>query len=322
MRGRLLGLLLAAVCVRPSLAVAQTLVAGPASRLLWDQQAATAAEATSFVYRVYRDGATTGTVLANVSCVKPGTLAQCSVPFPPFAAGAHSLRMTAANASAEGPLSVPFAFTYLITPSDPLPLGWIAADLGTPAVAGSTVLSGGVYTIEAGGVDIWDTTDEGHFLYRPVTGDVDVVARVTAVGTADPWSKAGVMLRASLAGEAANAGLFVPATSGILGFQRRRDTGGTTVSTNASGQAPVWVKIERRGSVVTAFYSITGTTWISMGPQTMPFPPTMYVGVAVSSHNPATAITAVVDNVTITPVAPPPPVAMPPATPQNIRVSP
>src|SRR3990170_274401 len=79
-----------------------------------------------------------------------------------------------------------------------VPSPWVAADIGTPALAGSATYASGVFTMRAAGTDIWGTSDQFRFVYQPITGDVDVIARVNSITNADAWSKAGVMIRSSL----------------------------------------------------------------------------------------------------------------------------
>jgi hypothetical protein len=159
------------------------------------------------------------------------------------AAGAYAL--TAVATDNAGATTTSAARSVTVTGG--LPTGWTATDVGSPAIAGSTAFANGTFTIRAGGVDIWNTADEFQFVYRPISGDVDVVARVASVEAADIWSKAGVMIRGTLAGNAANAAMIVPAASGAFAFQRRLAAGHTTIATMPPGQPPAWVKLERRG---------------------------------------------------------------------------
>ena len=63
---------------------------------------------------------------------------------------------------------------------------------------------------------------------------------MVSIQEADPWSKAGVMIRGTLAADAAYAALFV-AASRPLAYQRRTATGGTRVGTNVTGPGgPLW----------------------------------------------------------------------------------
>jgi hypothetical protein len=138
-----------------------------------------------------------------------------------------------------------------------------------------------------------------------VSGDVDVSARVASVQYVNALSKAGVMIRTSLNADAAHAFMLVTAGSGIA-FQRRPASGYQTLHTGGTGTAPAWVKLERRGSVVTAFKSADGVTWSMVGSQTLDLPSPFYVGLAVSSRVAALAATAMFDNVVVRPVGPAP----------------
>jgi hypothetical protein len=54
----------------------------------------------------------------------------------------------------------------------------------------------------------------------------------------------------------------------------------------------LWVKLERRGTKVEAFWSATGYTWKSLGVTTSSLPATAYAGLAVTSKNSARLATA------------------------------
>src|SRR5580765_4980985 len=85
-----------------------------------------------------------------------------------------------------------------------LPSPWSAQDIGSPAVAGSATFDQGTFTINASGADIGGRSDQFTFVYQQVTGDVDVLARVNSVSSTDAGSETGVMIRNSLAADAAN----------------------------------------------------------------------------------------------------------------------
>ncbi|MHC4371884.1 MAG: hypothetical protein ACYSW8_30100, partial [Planctomycetota bacterium] len=57
----------------------------------------------------------------------------------------------------------------------------------------------GTYEIAGAGNDIWGSADAFHYVYRELTGDATIVARVTDNGTgSNAWAKGGVMIRQSL----------------------------------------------------------------------------------------------------------------------------
>src|SRR5206468_4843161 len=52
-------------------------------------------------------------------------------------------------------------------------------------------------------------------IYQPMTGDGTIVARVASVQNTNSWTKAGVMIRESLAPGATNAFMFLAASKGL-----------------------------------------------------------------------------------------------------------
>src|SRR5207248_8717876 len=82
-----------------------------------------------------------------------------------------------------------------------------SADIGSPTPGGvtTTITDGVDYDITAGGANIWGNSDQFRYVYKQVTGDFDVKVLVTGMQASDPKAKAGIMARASLAANAANA---------------------------------------------------------------------------------------------------------------------
>jgi hypothetical protein len=188
---------------------------------------------------------------------------------------------------------------------------------GNPASVGSFVEGPtGTYTMTATGTDIWTSADEFHYAFKTLTGAGSIVAKVLSVGLADPWSKAGVMIRETLEPGSKFAAVYITptdtdgtSTNGCR-FQARSDTdidatSDTSVATAEQMAiiAPYWIKLERdvagnfRGS-----YSSDGVTWRQMAwnPQNIPMSSTVYVGLALTAHNAAATCQAQFSNVTIT----------------------
>jgi chitodextrinase len=251
---------------------------------------ATASDADGTVVRVdfYQ-----GTTLIGSDTTNPYTVSWTNVP-----AGTYSL--TAAATDNAGATTTSSARS--VTVAEALPAGWTAADIGNPAVAGSTSYSGGVFTIRGAGTDIWLTADEFHYVYQQVSGDFDVVARVASVEAVTQYSKAGVMIRESLTGSAANAALMMPAGTGLLMFQTRAVAGATAERINVTAGLPVWTKLERRGNVITAHSSLDGSVWTVVGSQTLTLPSSVFVGLVVTSTDVSRAAQAELDNVAVTAV--------------------
>jgi len=187
-----------------------------------------------------------------------------------------------------------------------LPSAWASRDIGGVALAGSADYKRGTFTITASGADIWGRSDRFRFVYQRVSGDVDVIARVDSVLQADVWSKAGVMIRASLAADSAHALTLVSAAKGMA-FQRRPATGTLSVSTaGPTAAAPRWVRVTRLGTTVHSYASKDGFVWKEVGSDTISLQATAYVGLAVTSHDAGTLTTATASHVAVVPLSVPP----------------
>jgi regulation of enolase protein 1 (concanavalin A-like superfamily) len=147
---------------------------------------------------------------------------------------------------------------------------------------------------------VWGTADAFRFVYRPLAGDGVILARVASVESAAAWTKAGVMIRQALTAGSPHAFMLVSAAKGFA-FQRRTAAGEPSTHTaGGAGAAPRWVRLQRRGPAITAWHSADGLTWTKVGQDTIALAGTVYVGLAVSSHDPSRAARAVFDRVTVT----------------------
>jgi hypothetical protein len=165
-----------------------------------------------------------------------------------------------------------------------LPSGWATTDIGAVGAAGAASGDSDSFTMSGAGDDIWNSADAFRFAYVPLTGNGSIVARVATVDFVHAWTKAGVMMRASLAAGSPHAMMIVSAGKG-LAFQRRVSANGISTHTaGGTGTAPGWVRITRSGSTFTAARSPDGVAWTTVGSQTITMPQTIYMGLAVGSH--------------------------------------
>lgn len=181
-----------------------------------------------------------------------------------------------------------------------LPSPWQQADVGSVGVAGNATYSNGTFTVSGSGSDIWGSADGFHFVYRTLTGDGEIVARVTDPGAGGSWIKSGVMIREDLSAGSANAATFLTPGNGI-DFQRRKVAGGpSTYTAGPMVGAPQWVRLVRSGDTFTSYNSADGTTWTQVGVDTIPMASSVYAGLAVSSLNNSSLTTATMDSSTLT----------------------
>jgi len=180
-----------------------------------------------------------------------------------------------------------------------LPSPWSNTDVGGVAAAGSASYSSGTFNLEGSGADIWNSSDEFHFVYQQISGDVTITARVASVENTNAWAKAGVMVRESLSGNSKHAMNVITPSRGVS-FQRRTATSGGSSHTTTSGlSAPYWVRMVRSGNTFTSYRSSNGSSWTNQGSVTISMNSSVYVGLVTTSHNDGTLCSASLDNVSV-----------------------
>jgi len=152
------------------------------------------------------------------------------------------------------------------------------------------------FTVRGSGDDIWGGADSFRFVFQQLTGDGQIVARVASIQNTNAWAKAGIMIREDLTASARHAALLVSPTSGVA-FESRGQPASATSYIATSGSAPVWVKLTRAGVTINAYVSADGMTWTSVGTTTLNTATTIYIGLAVTSHQNGVLCTATFDNV-------------------------
>jgi predicted amidohydrolase len=187
----------------------------------------------------------------------------------------------------------------------PLPEPWSHKDIGDVSVPGDARFADGTFTI-TGTLDIWGKADGFHFVYQPLDGDAEIIARVTAVENTNQHAKAGVMIRESLKADARHATMVVTPVDGTQ-FLRRHEPGGLTTNTNPErhrGQLPYWVKLVRKGDEFTAYESADGQDWVRADTDTVPMSGRVYIGLVASSHQKMVTNTSKITNVRLTTARP------------------
>jgi hypothetical protein len=188
--------------------------------------------------------------------------------------------------------------------------GFSNHDVGSPQLTGSARPVGTGWDVIAGGADIWEKSDQFHFVYKQVTSDFDVAVRVESFVPAQLYSKAGLMIRETLNADSPHLMFLVfsdnsPRNNNLGGYemQFRSVVGGDcravypAVRPPAPPEFPVaypnsWLRVERRADRFSAFSSTDGKTWKRYAVQTLALASAVCVGPALTSHNPQTAAKA------------------------------
>jgi ABC-type transport system involved in multi-copper enzyme maturation permease subunit len=145
-------------------------------------------------------------------------------------------------------------------------------------------------------------TDSFYFVRRSLDGDGTITARVTSLtgrlprssgnGTRAglmPWSKAGIIIKASTRLGSAYAAMMVTGGNGVrLQYDYTGDIAG--LPGRVSAASPRWLRLTRHGDTVTGYDSADGTSWSRVGAVRLPaLPATVQGGLFATS--PSYAVT-------------------------------
>jgi len=197
--------------------------------------------------------------------------------------------------------------TYPTQPSG----DFLSLDIGSPQLGGLTnQVEAGGWDLVAGGADIWEKSDQFHFVCKQVTNDFDITIRVESFKSAHLYSKAGLMIRETLNADSPHLMFLVFADNsprnnnlGAYEMQFRSVAGGLCQAIYPAVRPPAppefpaaypnsWLRVERRGNRFSAFGSTDGKTWRLYAVQNLMLPATLYVGPALTSHDPLAAAKA------------------------------
>jgi hypothetical protein len=250
---------------------------------------ASGAAPLSYQWQIQAPGATTWT---NVG----GNSPSYTIPATTSADNGTSVRVIVSNGVLPDATS-PVALLTVTSPGSGLPPPWADQDIGATGLPGSASVSGGAFTLNGSGVDIWGTADGFHFVFQTLNGDGEIIAQVSGLGNTDPWAKAGVMIRETLTADSTQAMMVITPGNGTS-FERRTSTGGASTATaGPAATVPYWVRLVRSGTIFSAYASSDGAAWTLVGTDTIAMATNVYIGLVVTSHNNAVLNTATLDSV-------------------------
>jgi hypothetical protein len=190
-------------------------------------------------------------------------------------------------------------------PANPCPKRWTCTDIGSPNPVGdSTSSSPTSFTLDGTGTDIGPTTDTDnssdsfHYLYRSVSGNKTISARVITQAGTTPTAQEGIMMRANSSPTAPYyAVLFNPRGSATVSWRYHdglADPTGTIAM--PSTKSPAYVEITRYQETrlgspnifFTAETSPNGKKWSPVlgSTQAIPMGKTYLAGMAADAGSP------------------------------------
>ena len=144
-------------------------------------------------------------------------------------------------------------------------------------------------------------TDSFYFVHQPLAGNGSITVRVTSLtgllrerqrGSParpsarhglQPWSKAGIIIKASTRPGSAYAAMMVTGGHGVrMQDDYTHDTAGLPGAVSAA--SPRWLRLTRSGDTITGYDSADGTHWTRVGTARLAgLPPTVQAGLFAAS---------------------------------------
>ena len=219
--------------------------------------------------------------------------------------------------------------------------GWVVAIvLAGLVMVGIDLISGGECGMQNGGVISTGcpeplgpggeaVTDSFYFVHQPLAANGAITARVTSMtgsyspngspgqqaqAPLQPWSKAGILIKATTNQGSAYAAIMVTGSHGVqMQYDYTGDIAGA--AGNVSAASPRWLRLTRSGDLITGYASADGTHWSKVGTATLTgLPSTAQAG--FSPHPPP------IPRRPASPLPGPPATAAPPRPPPPSTASP
>ncbi|MEA2707533.1 MAG: hypothetical protein QOF78_134 [Phycisphaerales bacterium] len=208
-----------------------------------------------------------------------------------------------------------------------LPPGWMQQDVGPIGAFGGSAsydAASGTFNIRANVALAGSITpDYFRYYFQTLNGDGSITARVNSIVTEQDNGSAGIMVRETLDTNSKYAYLKVMKGGGLR-YDVRSATGSFGNLTIVPGvAAPVWLRLTRAGTSLTASHSTNGVNWTVIDTRTLAMNSSVSVGMVVDSAYANRDATAAFSNVALTGVLGPqtPPYNALPA-PTNVTIAP
>jgi TolB protein len=174
-------------------------------------------------------------------------------------------------------------------------------DVGSPKIAGSAAYNpvSQEYSIAAAGTNMWGERDEFHFVWKRLTGDFILQARVQLSGKGvEAHRKVGLIARASQAADAPYVDAVVHG-DGLTSLQFRRAKGAATEERASPIRGADVIQLERKGNTYVMSAATFGEPFTETNIADVTLGDDLFVGLVLCSHNPDVTERAVLSSVRI-----------------------
>ncbi len=177
-----------------------------------------------------------------------------------------------------------------------------SGDIGEPPLKGSADFDAATskYNITGSGTDIWGQSDQFHYVWREMSGNLAVTATARFVTEGVGHRKAVIMLRKNLDPDSPFLQLAIHG-DGTPSVQFRSTKAGNTNTVDFPVQGPgIWkLKLVRQGSTVTFWIGKGDSPLTELGHTVNGLGSPVLVGLGVSSHTQAATNTVLFSDVAV-----------------------
>ncbi len=180
---------------------------------------------------------------------------------------------------------------------------WSTADIGNTGAVGNATYENGTFTVAGAGDEVGGSYDQFHYVYQPLSGDGQLVARVADIQSTNANTKAALVIRETINGWPPAREAIVGVTKGNSSFfaARTEPEGFANLTAGPAASTPTWLKIVRKGSTFTGYSSSDGITWTQIGSTTINMGADVYIGLAGGGQSFGQLATSTFDNVSFVP---------------------
>ena len=199
-------------------------------------------------------------------------------------------------------ITAPNVETFLYRKDLSQTINLTSVDIGNTNLTGSSSYANGIWIVNGSGDDIWGGFNNFHFAYQQMIGDGSIIAQIIDVQNTDPNASGGLMIRETLNADSPYATLHMKPETGGAEFYNRVIPNGPIMNQQIHQLAsplPYWLMLKRKGNLISASNSFDALTWTPMRVVAMPMNDTVYVGLAVCSHNKTILNTSIFSNVVV-----------------------
>jgi TolB protein len=201
-------------------------------------------------------------------------------------------------------ISAALAFIAVACAASPVSLGIFddQSDVGVVKHAGTASYDPTTqeYSMSGSGANMWTDRDEFHYLWKRMSGDFILTARMHLLGTAaEPHRKIGWTVRSSLDTHSPHV-VAVVHGNGVADLQYRPAAGANTLEQTSLIQGADVLQLQRRGSTYTMSAARFGEPFTVEKSLDVALGDAVYVGLFVCAHDQDRTERAVFSNVRIT----------------------